>query len=341
MVIIPPNLNLYFTAFDTLFQSVYEDTPTWQAQIASPFTCTTESWATAWAGMVNKLRIWKGARVTNTLAPLTYGATMLPFELTESIDQFKLDDDLHGVYAPLIKNMGMQSKKWPDYCIRDLIEANGDFSTTAFQTGPDGVSFWNSAHPVNFYDPGKGTYPNDYGAAGTVINGTTVGGAFGVDSYATVKINHATRKYENGERIGLQANLTMVPTEKEIAAKVVLQSDSFAPQAINGLGSGNFPTAGSPVAANAPFVGAMTNPLRGTTDLMVNFDLTSAAAWYVLTTNLALNPFGFILRTAPYTTSLVAATDPNVFNSHNYVYGVTARGTPIWTLPWLASRSGV
>lgn len=341
MQITPANLNVFFTALDTRFWQAFSQAPLWNNQIATIYPTGTEQWLMGWIGMLDKLRVWKGSRITHTPAPQTYGLTILPFELTEAIDEFKLEDDTHGIYGPVISHMGEMSAKWPDYTIRDLIEGLGDFASTQAQTGTDGVSHWNGAHPVDYYDAGKGTYPNDYGVSGTTINGITVGGALGVNSWAYVWQDMASRKNESGERFGLQPDLTMVSTNNAFAGKVITQSNFFAPPVLTGLGSGNFPTAGSPVGANAPFVGAMDNPLRGQTDLMINFDLTAAAAWYMLTTRRVIKPFGWVLRKAPTLTPRTRPDDPMVFDTHTLAYGVKARGVPAWSLPWLSSRSGV
>jgi len=329
MLITPSNLDKFFTALDTRFWQAFSLTPVWSDQVATTYPTGTEQWLMGWIGMLDKLRVWKGSRIIRTPAPQTYGATILPFELTESIDQFKLEDDTHGIYFPVIAHMGEQSRKWPDFAVRDLIEALGDFAGAAAQLGTDGVSHWNTAHPVDFYDAAKGTYTNDYGAAGTSINGITVGGTFNQQSYATVWEDMSIRKNESGEKIGVLADLTMAPPYLGFHAKTVLQSAFFSPN--TQLGGG----------ASATYVGAMDNPLRGSTDLLINPDLTSQAAWYTLTTKKVVKPFGWVLRKAPQLTPRVAPTDPSVFDAHAYLYGVTARAVPVWSLPWLSSRSGV
>jgi phage major head subunit gpT-like protein len=335
MDITAPNLNLFFTQLETRYSLAYETVPTWHSQIATDYPATTEAWATGWLGMLDKLRVWKGSRVTRQPAPQTYSATILPFELTESVDKFKLQDDTYGIYFPMFAHMGEMSAKWPDYSIRDLIEASGDFASTATQLGTDGVAHWSNAHPIDYWDAAEGTYVNDYGSAGTSINGITVGGTFSTNAFATVWQDMADRKGENGEKLGLQPDLTMVSTQNKFAASAVIQSQMFAPPVLGGLG------VGAAATANAPFVGAMDNPLRGSTDLFVNFDLTSAVAWYMLTTKRVIKPFGWVLRQAPILIPRQDPSDPVVFDQHKFVFGVEARGVPVWSLPWLSSRSGI
>lgn len=341
MLITPANLNLFFTGLETRFNQAFTDAPIWHQQVVTIYPSLTEQWLMGWMGMLDKLRQWKGARQVRTPAPQTYGAKIDKFELTEGIDVDKLADDTYGIYSMVAADMGMQSAKWPDFTVRDLIEGLGDYAGAQPQTGTDGLSHWNSAHPVDYYDASKGIYPNDYGTGGLTVNGITVGGAFSVNAWATVWQDMASRKNESGEKLGLQPDLSMVPTQLGFAGKVITQSAIFAPPVLTQLGGGLSPTAGSAVPANAPFVGAMDNPLRGQTDLFINFDLNSAAAWYMLTTRRVIKPFGWVLRQAGTLTTRNSPTDPSVFDVNQMLMGVKARGVPVWSLPWLSSRSGV
>lgn len=329
MIISPANISYFFTALDTTFWQAFQNAPVWSPQIATTYPTGTEQWVMGWIGMLDKLRVWKGARIVRTPAPQTYGVTILPFELTEAIDKFKLEDDTYGIYTPMIAHMGEESKKWPDYALRDLLEATGDFASTAAQLGTDGVSHWSGSHPVDFYDSAKGTYPNDYGASGTTVNSVTVGGAFSPTAYASVWTDHANRKNESGEKIGVLPDLTMVPTYLQFHAKTLLQAVFFSPQHELAATTGQ------------TYVGAMDNQLRGSSDLLVNPDLSSQVAWYMFTTKKTVKPLGWVLRAAPQLTPRVAPTDPSVFDSHQYLYGVEARACPAWSLPWLSSRSGI
>ena len=333
MIISAANLNLFFTQLETRFSMAFGAAPVWHEQVATIYPVTTEAWVSGWMGMLDKLRVWKGARLVRTPAPQTYSAAVLPFELTEGIDKFKLMNDQYGLYFPVVAHMGEQSSKWPDYSVRDLVEGLGDFAGAA-QIGTDGVTHWNGAHPVDYWDASKGTYPNDYGPAGLTIGGQTVGGLFGVNSWATVWEDHASRKNESGEKIGVVPDQTMVPTQLHFPARTVLQGALFAPPVLGSLGTGAVGT------ANAPFVGAMDNPLRGSTDLMMNPDLVDPAAWYMHVTKKVIKPYGWALRQAATVTTRQDPTDPVVFDTHTFLFGVEGQGVPVWSLPWLSSRSG-
>lgn len=333
MLITPANLNLFFTTLDTLYSEAYNVAPTWSEKLATTYPTGSEQWLMGWIGMLDTLREWVGPRMTRTPAPQTYGATIKNFEGTWSIDKFKLADDTHGIYYPVAKMIGMQSRKWPDYNLRDLLQGNKSYAG-APQIGTDGVTHWNDAHPVDFYDAAKGTYPNDYGTAGVVVNGVTVGGSFSTNAWATVWQDHASRKNESGETMGILPDLTAVPPSLHFSAKTILQSTFFSPPQLGALGSGS--------GANAAFVGAMDNPLKGSTDLIMIPDINNQpGAWYMLTCQWPIKPFGWVLRQAPVMIPRMDPTDPAVFDTHSFIWGAEARGVAVWAQPFLSSRSGI
>ena len=332
MLITPANLNVFFTTLDTLYSEAFHQAPVWHEQIATVYPTNSEIWLMGWLGMLDKLRVWKGARVVHTPAPQTYSATPFAFELTESIDKFKLQDDQYGIYYPVAKHIGQMAAKWPDYNVRDLLQGASDYSSLT--TGVDGVAHWSTAHPVDYYDASKGTYPNSYGTAGVSVGGVTVGGYLSTNAWATVWEDMASRKNESNEAIGVIPDLTMVPPQLKFPASTLIQSQFFAPPQLGNLGAGS--------GANAPFVGAMDNPLRGSTDLLVNPDLANQpTAWYRLYTRAPIKPFGWVLREAPFMVPRMDPTDPVVFDTHTFLWGVEARGIAVWGLPWLSSLSGV
>lgn len=327
MLITPANLNIFFSSLDTLYAQAYTNAAVWNKQIATRYPTSTEQWVQGWIGMLDKLRPWVGARITRTPAPQTYGATVIPFEATYSVDQFKIEDDQYGIYTPIAQFAGMQAAKWPDYNVRDLIQGNGIYAGGP-QIGTDGVTHWNTAHPVDYYDASKGTYCNDFGTAGVSVNGVTVGGSLSIASYSTLWENMASLKSESGEALGLIPDMLMVPAQLNFPGKQLTQGNMFAPNTFAG------------VAATA--VGSMDNPLRGSTDMMMNPDIASQpTAFYMLVTKWPIKPFGFVERQAPTMVTRQSPTDPAVFDSHSFIWGVNGRGVATWALPFLSARSGI
>jgi len=326
MDITAPSLrDAFFTSVQTNMTLAYGVTETVNPKIATLIPTGSEQYAEAWTGMGRTMREWLGSRVTETPAPQTYLVTVQNFELTEAIDLFKLDDDMHGVYSYRATQLGMNIKKNPDYLLRDLLE-NAKSQVGARQTGIDGVSHWNASHPVDFYDSSKGVYPNDFGAGGVSIGGVTVGGTLALNSYATLWQQMANRVSESGEKLGVMPNTLLAPSQLKATATTLLQAQFI----------------GAPVIGNLTgMVGATENTQRGTSDLLVWTDLTSNAAWYLLDTSRARKPFTVVMRQAAQFLYRNAPTDPVVFDQHAVLYGAHERMTVAWSFPWLSSRSGV
>lgn len=323
MLVTPANLAFFFTNLETRFWSAFGAAPSVHDRIATTYPVGTEQWVSGWIGMLNKMREWVGPRQVNTPAPQTYMVPIQNFEQTNGIDKFKLDDDTYGVYFPVVSMMGEESKKWPDYQLRDLIQNSGS-QTGARQIGLDLLSHWNTAHPVDFYDAGKGTYCNDF-TGGVAVNGVTVGGALGVNQFSTLWQEIASRKSEAGEALGLMADLSMTAPQLKITLNTILQASFFAP-----------PTLGNLTGQ----VGSAENMLKGWTDGLCWPDLAPApTTWYQLVTNKPIKPFSWLLRQAPDFTYRNSPQDPVVFDTHTYLYGSVSRGAPAWSFPWLSAKS--
>lgn len=325
MLITPANLNFFFTQVETRFWTAFSVAPTWHEKICTQYPVTGEQWVSGWMGMLDKMREWTGPRVVHQPAPQTYLVPIKLFELTEGIDQFKLEDDTYGIYFPMIAFMGENIKKWPDYEIRDLLLNQGSW-TGAFQKGVDGLNHWSTAHPVDFYDASKGTYSNDFSGGGFTVDSVNVGGALGVQSFNTLWSEIASRKSENGEALGLMADLTMAASQMKLTLDTLLQAQFFGAPTIGNLTSQ---------------VGSTENMLKGWTDRLIVPDLASdPTTWYQLVCNKPVKPFSWLLRLAPDFTYRTNPQDPKVFDEHTYLYGSKSRGAPAWGFPWLSARSG-
>ena len=351
MLITQTNLQLFFTAFETRFWTAYGIAPVVMPQIATTYPVGTEQWISGWIGMLDKARPWIGSRVTRTPAPQTYLVQVIPFELTEAIDQFRLEDDQYGIYNPTVSFMGLQMAKSPDYQFRDLLQNQAYWGTTIAQTGIDGVTFFNTAHPVDFWDSSKGTYANDYTGGGVTVNGILIGGALAANAFATVYEDMVARKTESGEAWGIMPNLAFVGPKLKLTLDTILQAQFMGLPIIGSMGtaavSPNPPTAGLP--ANAPLVGASTNVMQAWTDRLMWPDLGGSTSigggtydqvWYVADTQKPVRALSYLQRSAPDFTYRVRPDDPTVFDTHTIQYGSKYRAGYGWGFPQLMSRSG-
>jgi phage major head subunit gpT-like protein len=290
----------------------------------------------AWIGRMPKMRLWSGPRVYQEPAPQTYTAVPEPFEITYTLDRFRYDDDSFGVFYPLLLDLALQTKRWPQFQLRDLLEASGAWSSTQVQLGLDGLAFWNTAHPTNIYSTqalslATGTsYCNDFTGGGVSINSVTVGGAFSQTAVLTMIEYAATIRAEDGERLGITPTHLMHPPSLKGEVEYVLKNMLAAAS----VGYSTWGAAQTQVGATDNVVARMgVEPLQ-------NHDLASFTKWYLQDNSKAVKSMRWLKREEPRITPRVSEDDPRVFDWHQYTWGGWARGAPIWSPSWLLFRSG-
>ena len=335
---VPTNLNLFLSDLTTAFGTVYLTDPleaNWQA-IATEVPINTEQYVAAWTGMMPKAKVWQGPRNVYSPAPQTYTVIPKPFEITYGMDRFQLDDDKHGVYFRMVPDMVRQTRRWQAYEIRDMLENTGNW-TGAYQLGLDGLTFFNTAHPVDIYQSASGTYCNDFSGGGqnvtyTKANGGTVsiltGGGFGQTAFKTAWEYMPTIKGEDGERLGVRGMTLMHPVNLRGEVEVVLHNTFFAP-----------PTWGSTNLGTQ--VGAGENYFKrlGVVPYENEF-LNDPQMWYLADTSRSFKPVMWGLREGWKMVPRYNEDDPVVFDEHFYLIGGWARGCPLWNYSFLMLRSG-
>ncbi len=324
------NFAVFVTNVSTMIGAVYntDDVQSVWKEIATELPCTSKILELGWTGLMPKMRPWFGPRQPHQPAPQTYSVSMVPYENTQSIDRFDLDDDQFGIYYRMLPDLARQAKRQPDYELRDLIEGSGVFASTGRQQGFDGLAHWSTAHPVNLYNSAAGTYINT-SVGGTSAGGITVGGALSPTNFTSVYEYMRTLKGEDGERLGITPNKLMHPVTLRAEVEVILKSTFFSPPSWG---------AWSPITGQ---VGAADNPLRrfGVEPLENSF-LASNTQWYCLDTTKAFKPFLWVTREATVTTPRVSESDPAVFDSHMFQWGQWNRVSPAWDYAFLSHRSG-
>jgi phage major head subunit gpT-like protein len=303
--ITPANMQIFFTGLAATYVQAYQTAPRFWDRIAFLKPSATQIEKDGWMGKVPVLREWLGPRLVQNVAARSYTLENKQWELTLAIDKFRLSDDTHGIYTPMVQMMGQQAAKWPDYMLADKIRDNSEILF-------DGVAFFSDSHPENVDNPASDVYTNDYNLA------------LSPDNFASVYTSMATIKGEDGKPLGITPNLLMVPPQLKLTAMNLLNATFIAPQNVGGNTQ----------------VGANQNVLQGWADLLVVPEFADdPTTWYLLDTTKAIKPFLFQQRQAPVLIPRVDPTDPKVFDEHMFVYGVEARGNVGYTLPFLAARS--
>jgi phage major head subunit gpT-like protein len=332
-MISPSGITAFVTNCNTMWGQTYSTTPIIYPQFVTTVPVTSSQLVLAWTGMMPKFRVWYGPRVVNEDAPQTYTVVPRPYENTYAIDRFTLDDDQFGVHYRLLPDMARQAKRWPEYEIRDLLENAGAY-TGAAQNGFDGLTYFNTAHPVDLYDTTKGTYINDFTGGGQNVTitkptgSTTVltGGAISPTAFLTLWGYMSTLKGEDNEALNVTPNRLMHAPLIKGEVQLLLKSTFFAPPAWSSIGSQ---------------VGAADNPLtRFGVEPIENPLFKNALTWYLMDCTKATMPFTWALREAIMTVPRVNENDPVVFDSHRFLWGGWGRAAPAWGFSWLAARSG-
>ena len=341
-------LQLFFTAYETRFWQAYKAAPVMYPKLATTYPVGTEQWVSGWLTMLQKYREWIGSRITHTPNPQTYLVPIKNFELTQGLDKFRFDDDQYGIYSPLPSFMALQAAKWPDYQLRDLLQNQGSW-TGPFQNGLDGLTFFNTAHPVNLFDLSQGTYCNDFTDGGVSVNGILVGGAMSATSIYTIYANMSARKSESGEAWGAIPTANLCGPQLKWAQDSILQAQILGTPYMPPYGTGNFPAASAPTPVNAPLIGTSTNMLKGLVESLMWLDLGGSTivgngsydqVFYQVTENLPVKPFSWLLREAPNFIPVIQPNAPLVIEKHMYSWNSEARGSAAWGFSQLASRSG-
>jgi hypothetical protein len=352
MEVRPSNWTLFQALMQSTFWLAYQDAPSVHASIAKPVPCGTRFYNEAWMGRFPRPRHWEGSRVVHTPGPMTYQVDVMAGlkENTVGLDLYELKNDVYGVLGQTVPNLASNAKQDKDWELRDLIEGLGA-QTGAAQLGTDQLYHWGgpnsgsgntTGHPIDFYDPSAGYYPNDYGANGTTINGILVGGALTANAFATVRADMRNRKAETGEPMGIVPDLLMVATQNEYVSDTILQAVFLGLSQIGTMGGGDAPTAGSLNPANSPMVGASSNLLRGKCQQLTWEALyANPAAWCLLHTRGPVKPFQIVTNEEYALTVRSSPTDPIVWDTHTVQMGIVGVFQPTWAPPFLSSRSGI
>ena len=320
MQITDANLQLMFNTFSLAFQGAYMKPPAlFYDKFATVVPSSTTLQTYAWVGKLPTMRQWVGERFLANLKSYSYQLTNLDYELTDELDRNTILDDQYGLFSSVnIPMLANAAAKQPDYLIRDLLRAG--------QTTPtfDGANFFDTVHPVDKFPGSQGAslaVQQNYWAAGKPLT---------LENFASVQQSMMGFLGEDGQPLGINPNLLVVPPQLAQVGRMICQAQMVAPNVIGAQTN----------------VGSMSNIYNSTLDggpiqLLVVPELTGDPnVWYLMDTSKAIKPFIFQLRQPPVFSALTRPEDPNVFFRKKFVYGVDMRcaaGISLWFLAAKAS----
>lgn len=322
------NLDIIFKSASNQYQQLYNTTPTWYNKLATTIPFGTRQNVFAWMDRIPIMRRWLGERVVNAAATHGRVATVVPFELTLDLDKFDIEDDQLSLFSFGVQNMGMQAAKWPDQQIANFISnttaSSGDGAsiTNSF----DGVPMFSTAHPLL----GGDVVGQAAGGQGGNLNipslqsNLAVSTALNWDNYVSARATMMSWKGADGQPLNIVPNLLVCGPSLEPTARSIILSD-FMP--------GTTQTGYTTATGQAP----ITNTYKNSVDLLVLPELSvKPNNWWLFDTTKVVKPFIWGLRTAPVFTARTAPTDPVVFDTHKFRYGLEGRGTALESLWFLA-----
>ena len=149
-------LTTMYKSFKVLFNETLKQTETYREKVATEVPSTTRENAYKWLGAFPMLKEWIGERQVKQLAAHEYAIKNKSFESTVEVDRDDIEDDLYGVYRPMIEELGRVAKVHPDILVFEVLKKG--FETLCY----DGQYFFDLDHPVkdssvSNFDAGTGT----------------------------------------------------------------------------------------------------------------------------------------------------------------------------------------
>jgi phage major head subunit gpT-like protein len=293
MIVTNASLQALRTGFHGNYQSGFSAAPTFYNKFCTTIPSSASIETYGWMTQIAALREWIGPRLVRNLGEAAYTLVNKKFELTYGVGVDEIEDDTLGIYAPLFQEMGDSAKKWPDQIVKTALQAGT--SATTF----DGVAFFASTHPLN----PAGNQSNNY-----------TGNALNAANFATTRAAMSAYTGADGEVMGVNPNLLIVPPQLEGAARTILNAE------LSGGGD--------------------TNIWRNSAELLVVPQLANqATTWYLADTTRPIKPMIFQQRKAPEFASLTDLNSETVFHQDKFEFGVKSRGAAGYSLWFLMSRN--
>jgi phage major head subunit gpT-like protein len=290
-------LGAVFTALSLKFQSAFKAYQSKAGVLYTRLPSNTRTNTYGWMTQLPFMKEWIGERQLESIGSQAMSVTNKDYELTVVVKKNDLADDQMGIYGPMTEMVGQQAAAHPDRMVVAALKAG---ETT---TGYDGQYIFDTDHPVDMNDAGKGTQAN-------LFTGMPLTAA----NYDTVRTAMRILKASNGEPLGVNPTHLIVPPQLEGKAKTI-------------------------VAAEKDAAGA-TNTNFGTTTILVLDELADdATSWYLADLSKPLKPFIWQDREAAKFDQITEATSENVFMRKEFIFGTDLRGAAAAALFWLIGKA--
>lgn len=142
MIINQQNLDHLFTGYKAAYARGFEDAKPYWNSVAMKVPSSTEKETYAWLAQLPGVREWIGDRHIKGLATKGFEIENKDFESTIAVPRNKIEDDLYGIYTPMVEELGRVGAVHPDEIVFELL---GKGFTEQCH---DGQNFFDTDHPV-------------------------------------------------------------------------------------------------------------------------------------------------------------------------------------------------
>ena len=156
MIVNSGNLRTLYRAFNAAYRDGFGQAPADHMAIMMDVTSMTREEEYGWLGQWPSMQEWVGERVLRGLREHSYIIRNRKFESTIVVKRDDIEDDYHGVYAPLFNELGRAAAAHPCELVFATLKSGFD------QLCYDGQYFFDNDHPVD-----GASVSNDGGGAGT------------------------------------------------------------------------------------------------------------------------------------------------------------------------------
>ncbi len=306
MIINQSNIAAIFISLRTVFNKAFSGAETTWQQYAMLVPSTTGQEDYSWLSNFPKMRKWLGDKTVKALAAFKYTLVNDDFEATVEVNRNHIEDDQIGIYSPMAQEAGASAKQWPDEIVGEVV--NGAFSNKCY----DGQYFCDTDHPVG---DGKGGTVSVSNKGTAVLSIATQAAAQA--SYGAART--AMRKFtdDEGRPLGAKPTVLMVPPALEDTANALMTADRLEDGKVN--------------------------LYKNTAKVVVNDQLTSDTAWFLLDCSRPVKPFVFQQRKKPVFVQQIDPQSDGVFMRKTFRFGTEGRGAAgyaLWQLAWGSDGTG-
>lgn len=142
LIITPDSLRSLFISFSAAFREGFDSSTSHWQTLAMKASSDSKDGVYGWLGKIPMIREWIGSRIVHNLMAHGYTITNRKFELTVEVPREEIEDDKLGIYGPVFKEMGLNTRQHPDQLLFELMLSG--FTELCY----DGQPMFDTEHPV-------------------------------------------------------------------------------------------------------------------------------------------------------------------------------------------------